>query len=170
MQSRVIDFEAAFRNLLERRREEFSHLQAASVMSQSRTIVVFTVSTIIFLPLSFMSSFFGMNAREWTGQIASPSLPMVISSMIGLTLGVIILALLLAFSKATRGLIKTTWKQLIYAYKRLCRPTSSHHERLKRLKLGKKPLRTRERMWRRLRWEYWRWRRSRKDKADDDRC
>lgn len=33
---------------------------------QSRSIMVFTVVTIIFLPLSFMSSVFGMNAKEFS--------------------------------------------------------------------------------------------------------
>jgi Mg2+ and Co2+ transporter CorA len=36
-------------------------------IAQGRSIMLFTVVTIIFLPLSFMSSVFGMNASELSG-------------------------------------------------------------------------------------------------------
>jgi Mg2+ and Co2+ transporter CorA len=41
--------------------------RADETVKQGRTIMVFTVITIIFLPLSFMSSVFGMNAKELSG-------------------------------------------------------------------------------------------------------
>jgi hypothetical protein len=41
--------------------------RAEESVQQGRTIMVFTVITIIFLPLSFMSSVFGMNAQELSG-------------------------------------------------------------------------------------------------------
>jgi Mg2+ and Co2+ transporter CorA len=34
---------------------------------QNRSIMVFTIVTIVFLPLSFMSSVFGMNASDFDG-------------------------------------------------------------------------------------------------------
>jgi Mg2+ and Co2+ transporter CorA len=40
---------------------------AEETVKQGRTIMGFTVITIIFLPLSFMSSVFGMNAKELSG-------------------------------------------------------------------------------------------------------
>ncbi|SPN98959.1 uncharacterized protein DNG_01998 [Cephalotrichum gorgonifer] len=40
-------------------------LQADVASSQSRSVMIFTVFTVIFLPLSFFTSLFGMNAREW---------------------------------------------------------------------------------------------------------
>jgi Mg2+ and Co2+ transporter CorA len=35
---------------------------------QGRTMMIFTVFTVVFLPLSFFTSLYGMNLREWTGQ------------------------------------------------------------------------------------------------------
>lgn len=40
--------------------------QAEEGISQSRSLMVLTVVTIVFLPLSFMSSVFGMNAIEFS--------------------------------------------------------------------------------------------------------
>ncbi|KAK7744941.1 hypothetical protein SLS53_003174 [Cytospora paraplurivora] len=47
--------------------------QGEETVRQGKAIMVFTVVTIIFLPLSFMSSLFGMNAVELTGKDPSPS-------------------------------------------------------------------------------------------------
>ncbi|ROW18177.1 hypothetical protein VPNG_00044 [Cytospora leucostoma] len=47
--------------------------QGEETVRQGKAIMVFTVVTIIFLPLSFMSSLFGMNAVELTGMDPSPS-------------------------------------------------------------------------------------------------
>ncbi|KAI9768065.1 MAG: hypothetical protein M1840_005099 [Geoglossum simile] len=44
------------------------NLQALAVKQQGKTILIFTVVTIIFLPLNFLTSLFGVNARELTGQ------------------------------------------------------------------------------------------------------
>lgn len=47
--------------------------QGEETVRQGKAIMVFTVMTIVFLPLSFMSSLFGMNAVELTGSDPSPS-------------------------------------------------------------------------------------------------
>lgn len=84
--------------------------------------MMFTIITIIFLPLSFMSSLFGMNARELSGPdggvmslhkqfkiMCKP--PFLISSSLQLTppvpisVGVIVVSLALAFSTWIRNLI-----------------------------------------------------------------
>ena len=41
-----------------------AQVESAETVGQGRAIVVFTVVTIIFLPLSFLASVFGMNASE----------------------------------------------------------------------------------------------------------
>ncbi|KAI7783182.1 hypothetical protein LA080_012478 [Diaporthe eres] len=46
--------------------------QGEETVRQGKAIMVFTVMTILFLPLSFMSSLFGMNAVELTGSDPSP--------------------------------------------------------------------------------------------------
>ncbi|KAH0533884.1 hypothetical protein FGG08_007498 [Glutinoglossum americanum] len=45
-----------------------AYLQAQTAQRQGKTILIFTVVTIIFLPLNFLTSLFGVNARELTGQ------------------------------------------------------------------------------------------------------
>lgn len=47
-------------------------LQADVASSQSRSVLIFTVFTVIFLPLSFFTSLFGMNTREWDGENMPP--------------------------------------------------------------------------------------------------
>lgn len=50
-----------------------SRQQADLASAQERSVMIFTVFTVIFLPLSFFSSIFGMNTYEWAGQSQSPS-------------------------------------------------------------------------------------------------
>lgn len=45
-----------------------SRLHADVASAQSRSVVIFTTFTVIFLPLSFFTSLFGMNTREWGGE------------------------------------------------------------------------------------------------------
>ncbi|RAL60755.1 hypothetical protein DID88_009860 [Monilinia fructigena] len=62
------------RDLLTLKQQQASIIEATAALDradesvhQGRSIMIFTVITIIFLPLSFMSSIFGMNAKEFTG-------------------------------------------------------------------------------------------------------
>lgn len=86
--------------------------------------MIFTIITIIFLPLSFMSSLFGMNARELSGpdggimslryqfkfMCKSQNLPPntithVTSILVPISLAVIVVSLALAFSSWIRNFI-----------------------------------------------------------------
>lgn len=62
------------RDLLTLKQQQASIIEATAALGradesvhQGRSIMIFTIITIIFLPLSFMSSIFGMNAVEFTG-------------------------------------------------------------------------------------------------------
>ncbi|PNY28985.1 Uncharacterized protein TCAP_01099 [Tolypocladium capitatum] len=44
-----------------------SRLHADLASAQSRSVMIFTTFTVIFLPLSFFTGLFGMNTREWGG-------------------------------------------------------------------------------------------------------
>lgn len=44
-----------------------SRLHADLASAQSRSVMIFTTFTVIFLPLTFFTGLFGMNTREWTG-------------------------------------------------------------------------------------------------------
>jgi Mg2+ and Co2+ transporter CorA len=46
--------------------------EAEVTQTQSRSVMVFTIFTVIFLPLSFFTSLFGINVREWSGTETNP--------------------------------------------------------------------------------------------------
>lgn len=90
---------------------------------QGRSIVVFTVVTIFFLPLSFFATMFGMNARELNDGkmgIGNQLLLMLFPS-----LGITILSLALAFSTRARNLIFGGWRSFMGG---LQKPTASSHQ------------------------------------------
>ncbi|KAK0728856.1 hypothetical protein B0T26DRAFT_699517 [Lasiosphaeria miniovina] len=73
-----------------------SSVQAASSNRQNTAIVMFTVVTVIFAPLSFMSSVFGMNAAEFANN--SWSLGEQFSLLFPLSFAVTALTIVVAFS------------------------------------------------------------------------
>ncbi|KAL8824737.1 MAG: hypothetical protein Q9191_004855 [Dirinaria sp. TL-2023a] len=85
--------------------------QTEVAADQSRSIMIFTVFTIIFLPLSFFASVFGINAREWSGTSTNLSLHAIFLYMGTISLAVIIVALLVAFNKFTRRIVRDAWKK-----------------------------------------------------------
>ncbi|KAF2464298.1 uncharacterized protein BDR25DRAFT_346785 [Lindgomyces ingoldianus] len=76
-----------------------SRMTAQTSGEQNRSIMIFTIFTIIFLPLSFFTSFFGMNVQDWSGSTSNKSLPTVLALMCGISAAVIIVALFLAFTR-----------------------------------------------------------------------
>ncbi|KAI0393770.1 hypothetical protein F5Y17DRAFT_287681 [Xylariaceae sp. FL0594] len=59
----LLDLKQKHSNALEAR---FAGDQAAIAAKQGQTVMVFTIVTIVFLPLSFIASFFAINLREWS--------------------------------------------------------------------------------------------------------
>lgn len=57
----------------------WSRLQAELASSQNLSVMIFTTFTVIFLPLSFFTSLFGMNTREWGDNFPSLKLIGIIS-------------------------------------------------------------------------------------------
>ena len=109
----------AFKDLLDMKQKQANvveaHLareQTEVAAEQSRSVMVFTIFTIIFLPLSFFASIFGINAREWTGVSDNVSLRTIFIYMGPISVGVILVALLVAFNRLTRKLVQSSWKQL----------------------------------------------------------
>ncbi|CAD6500059.1 BgTH12-04164 [Blumeria graminis f. sp. triticale] len=69
----MLDLKQKHANALEAR---FTRDQAAGTARQSQTIMVFTIVTIIFLPLSFIATFFAINIREFPRGIDGPGIPL----------------------------------------------------------------------------------------------
>lgn len=106
----------AFKELLDMKQKQANiveaHLareQTEVAADQSRSVMIFTIFTIIFLPLSFFASVFGINSREWTGG-NYPHLHTIFTYMGSISLAVIIVALLVAFNKFTRRITQKFWK------------------------------------------------------------
>ncbi|KXJ93837.1 hypothetical protein Micbo1qcDRAFT_39431 [Microdochium bolleyi] len=59
----LLDLKQKHSNVLEAR---FAGDQAVIAARQGQTIMVFTIVTIIFLPMSFIASFFAINLEDWT--------------------------------------------------------------------------------------------------------
>ncbi|CZT51947.1 related to ankyrin repeat protein [Rhynchosporium secalis] len=69
----MLDLKQKHANAFEAR---FARDQAAGTARQSQTIMVFTIVTIIFLPLSFIAAFFAINIREFPRSESGTSLPL----------------------------------------------------------------------------------------------
>ena len=100
----------AFKELLDMKQKQANIVEAhlareqnEVAADQSRSVMIFTVFTIIFLPLSFFASVFGINSREWSGMPNNyPTLRNIFTIMVAISLAVIIFALLVAFNKFAR--------------------------------------------------------------------
>ncbi|KAF4123894.1 CorA-like Mg2+ transporter protein [Geosmithia morbida] len=110
---------AQVRELLDMKQQQANIIEAKAAIRradesvlQGRSIVVFTVVTIFFLPLSFVSSVFGMNAIELSNDGLTP-LSTQFKYMFGISAAVIILSLSIAFSEWIRTAISVTFS-LVY--------------------------------------------------------
>jgi hypothetical protein len=86
-----------------------SRLQADLASAQSRSVMIFTTFTVIFLPLTFFTGLFGMNTREWGGGTFLHLRTIGIIS-IPASFTIITLALIVAWSTRMRKLFSTTHK------------------------------------------------------------
>jgi len=78
-------------------------LQADLASAQGRSVVIFTTFTVIFLPLSFFTSLFGMNTYEWGGE-NFPRLGTIGLIALPASTGLIFVALVAAWSTRVRRL------------------------------------------------------------------
>lgn len=102
---------AQLRELLDMKQQQSNVIEAKAAIQradesvlQGRSIIVFTIVTIFFLPLSFFTSVFGMNAPELSNDGVMPLRTMLIV-MFSISAVVIIVSLALAFSTWTRTAI-----------------------------------------------------------------
>ncbi|KAI1159402.1 hypothetical protein F5B18DRAFT_636992 [Nemania serpens] len=90
----------------------WSRLQAELATSQNLSVMIFTTFTVIFLPLSFFTSLFGMNTQEWGGPDANNFLSLKLIGAISLPASAILITITLiaAFSGRIQSLIKMTYR------------------------------------------------------------
>ncbi|KAI1505797.1 hypothetical protein F5X99DRAFT_217790 [Biscogniauxia marginata] len=89
----------------------WSRLQTELASAQNLSVMVFTIFTVIFLPLSFFTSLFGMNTKEWGGEDDNfISLELIGAISLPASAFIIGVALLAAFSNRTQVLFKSCLK------------------------------------------------------------
>ncbi|XXH02274.1 hypothetical protein Hte_008643 [Hypoxylon texense] len=105
----LLDLKQKHSNALEAR---FAGDQAVIAAKQGQTIMVFTIVTIIFLPMSFIAAFFAINLQEWgDGRL---TISYVSKYMFGIGLGISIPLIAMAFavtdlSDAAREIAAGRW-------------------------------------------------------------
>ena len=112
----LLDLKQKHANALEAR---FARDQAADTARQSQTVMVFTIVTIIFLPLSFMAAIFTINVREFPHAPGGdqPSLPLayVAKFIVGIGFAVSIPLIFVALSYERIGTFlretRMRWKE-----------------------------------------------------------
>lgn len=90
-----------------------SRLHADLASAQSRSVLIFTTFTVIFLPLQFFTGIFGMNTREWGG---GDNLPLRTIGIIGIpaSVALIVGTLIVAWSTTARRFFKWIGRQYGY--------------------------------------------------------
>jgi hypothetical protein len=94
----LLDLKQKHSNALEAR---FAGDQAVIAAKQGQTIMVFTIVTIVFLPLSFIASFFAINFTEWSETettSARLTIPYVSRYLFGIGLAISVPLVALAFT------------------------------------------------------------------------
>ncbi|KAK1773783.1 hypothetical protein QBC45DRAFT_339185 [Copromyces sp. CBS 386.78] len=97
--------------------------QAEEAVTQGRAVMMFTIVTIVFLPLSFMSSIFGMNNFEFT-ESGPMHLGEQFKLMFSISIGIIIATIVVAFSPLLRATVVSFTKYVftvIVVYSQLYR-------------------------------------------------
>jgi hypothetical protein len=104
-----------------------SRFHADLASAQSRSVMIFTTFTVIFLPLSFFTSLFGMNTQEWGG---GGNLPLRTIGSISLPASacLILATLIIAWSTTVRQffhLASRLWREVMrWMYMTAWRPTA----------------------------------------------
>ena len=90
--------------------------EARTASEQARTVTIFTVITIIFSPLSFLASIFGMNVSDWSGTPQNPDLRDALKIILSTSFSVIAVLLLLAFNRIVRRAVHAITNALMSKY------------------------------------------------------
>ncbi|KAL8927106.1 MAG: hypothetical protein Q9172_001528 [Xanthocarpia lactea] len=110
----LLDLKQKHANAFEAR---FARDQAAFTGRQGQTIMVFTIVTIVFLPMSFIASVFAIPVSDFPHRDGSPSIPFSYVSKItfGVGLAISIPLIAVAFALDNLGeLFRRAWRSMVY--------------------------------------------------------
>lgn len=105
----------AIKDLLDLKQKYANAMQAADVARQSQIILVFTIVTVVFLPLSFLASFFALEVDVFprTDGAVDMSLGYVLKYVVGVGLGVALPCVVVALTLKKIRLFMKEWRQRI---------------------------------------------------------
>ncbi|KUI58053.1 hypothetical protein VP1G_05392 [Cytospora mali] len=131
MQKSAGDISASLDYLISLKQQQVTVVQAWQAMKQGDdtqkqnvTLLVFTVVTVVFLPMSFISSVFGMNNKEIAGRDSPMTLADQFKWMIPLSFGIVAITYYMAFgspTKMTRNAFR--WVYIKFGMYRFFTPT-----------------------------------------------
>ncbi|KOS17213.1 hypothetical protein ESCO_005935 [Escovopsis weberi] len=102
-----------------------SRLHADLASAQSRSVLIFTTFTVIFLPLQFFTGLFGMNTLEWGGG-TFPSIRTIGEISLPSSVFLIVTTLFLAWSTTIRSFFRRLGQcyrsGVLWTYNAVCRP------------------------------------------------
>lgn len=89
----------------------WSRLQTELASTQNLSVIIFTTFTVIFLPLSFFTSLFGMNTADWAGEDGTSYMTLSAIGAISLpsSFALVLVALIAAFSSRVQGFVKSVF-------------------------------------------------------------
>ncbi|KAK3349957.1 hypothetical protein B0T25DRAFT_611009 [Lasiosphaeria hispida] len=87
----------------------WSRLQTELASSQNLSVMIFTTFTVIFLPLSFFTGLFGVNAAEWRDE-KMPSLKLIGAISLPSSALLVILSLVAAYNWRAQSVVRSTFR------------------------------------------------------------
>lgn len=119
----LLDLKHRYANVFEAR---FARYQATDTMHQGQTIMVFTIVTVVFLPLSFVGTLFTINISDFPqGEGGEPSMPLAYVSKwvfgIGFAISVPLVALALSYERMIKYLMERR-KSLVVKWRKARQP------------------------------------------------
>lgn len=97
----------------------WSRLQTELASSQNLSVMIFTIFTVVFLPLSFFTSLFGMNTAEWDAR--RPTLGFVGGVGLPASALVVLATLVAAFSSRVQVASGAAWRRAAGCWRGLAR-------------------------------------------------
>ncbi|KAG8169743.1 hypothetical protein KVR01_000488 [Diaporthe batatas] len=88
----------------------WSRLQTELASSQNLSVMIFTIFTVIFLPLSFFTSLFGMNVVEWDEQL--PTMAFIGEISLPISFVLVVVTFVAAFSSRVQIFCGLAWLRL----------------------------------------------------------
>ncbi|POS72793.1 hypothetical protein DHEL01_v208813 [Diaporthe helianthi] len=101
----------------------WSRLQTELASSQNLSVMIFTIFTVIFLPLSFFTSLFGMNVVEWDQQL--PTMAFIGEVSLPISFFLVVATFVAAFSSRVQIFCGLAWLRLKRSWRALEEGTRS---------------------------------------------